>query len=297
MDKAAVPEKRRRGRPRSTFVDEETATVRALDRGIHLLRALATEGKATLTDLSLRVGMSASTAHRPLTTLQKNEMVEFQETTQQWLVGVEAYRVGSAFIQRNNLIEVGLHVLRRLVEDTGETANLAIADKGDVVFLAQIETPNPIRAFFPPGTRAHMHASGIGKMLLAEMGRHEVDVILREKGLPRFTANTLSSSNALLAELDVIRRRGWSLDDEERFAGMRCIAAPIYDAHGKAVTGISISGPAGRFSDARVSEMAVKVKDAAAGKPSDTRPTANSRSGGELRAMGPSARNGERQQR
>jgi len=264
MDKDPGQEKRRRGRPRSASADEDTATVRALDRGIHLLRVLATEGKATLTDLSLRVGMPASSAHRLLTTLQKNEMVEFQDTTQQWLVGVEAYRVGSAFIQRNNLIEVGLHVLRRLVEETGETANIAIADKGDVVFLAQIETPNPIRAFFPPGTRAFMHASGIGKMLLAELERHEVELILREKGLPRFTDNTLSSSNALLSELDVIRSRGWSLDDEERYAGMRCIAAPIYDVHGKAVTGISISGPAERLSDDRVAEMAVMVKNAAA---------------------------------
>ncbi len=257
-------QKRPRGRPRSQAPASEAATVQALDRGIHLLRVLAKEGKATLSDLALRVGMPPSSAHRTLATLEKNELVEFRGATQEWMIGVEAYRIGNAFIQRNNLIEVGLEVMERLVDETGETANLAIGHQGEVVFISQVETPNPIRAFFPPGTRVHMHASGIGKALLAELSRREVESILQEKGLPEFTPNTLTSPAALFESFKEIRRRGWSMDDEEHYLGMRCIAAPIYNTHGKAIAGISISGPSARVSDSAATELAAKVKKAAA---------------------------------
>jgi IclR family acetate operon transcriptional repressor len=77
--------------------------------------------------------------------------------------------------------------MRQLMEETGETANLAIDDSGDVVFVSQVESHQSIRAFFRPGTRGHMHSSGIGKALLAEMFKREVKQILQKKRLPQFT--------------------------------------------------------------------------------------------------------------
>ena len=257
-------ERRPRGRPRLHRDDADAGTVRALDRGIQLLRILAKEGGVGLTDLALRVGLPPSSVHRLLMTLQRNDVVAFQEATQEWCVGVEAFRIGNSFVARNNIVEAGLTVMRRLVGETGETANIAISEGSHVVFLAQVETPNPIRAFFPPGTRAPMHASGIGKVLLAELERRDVESILQSVGLPEYTQKTLTSPQDLFAELETIRRRGWSLDDEERHTGMRCIAAPIYDAKGSAVAGISISGPTERLSDEMAPGMAVKVKEAAA---------------------------------
>jgi IclR family acetate operon transcriptional repressor len=229
-----------------------------------LLRALAKDGRSTLSDLALRVGMPPSSAHRLLATLESNDLVEFRSATQEWMVGVEAFRIGNAFIQRNNLIEVGLEVMQRLVDETGETANLAIAHQGEVVFISQVETPNPIRAFFSPGTRVPMHASGIGKALLAELGRREIELILQDRGLPDFTPKTITAPSALFEHFAEIRRRGWAMDDEEHHFGMRCIAAPIYNAYGKAVAGVSISGPVARISDLAAPEMAAKVTQAAA---------------------------------
>jgi len=258
------PDRRPRGRPRLHRDDTDAGTVRALDRGIQLLRILAKDGGVGLTDLALRVGLPPSSVHRLLMTLQRSGVVAFQEATQEWCVGVEAFRIGNSFVARNNIVEAGLTVMRRLVGETGETANIAISDGGHVVFLAQIETPNPIRAFFSPGTRAPMHASGIGKVLLAELERKDVESILQSVGLPEYTPKTLTSPQDLFEELETIRRRGWSLDDEERYTGMRCIAAPIYDAKGSAIAGISISGPTERLSDEMAPGMAVKVKQAAA---------------------------------
>ncbi|MGI9462415.1 MAG: HTH-type transcriptional regulator BhcR [Aestuariivirgaceae bacterium] len=256
--------KRSRGRPRSVSGDGQGATVLALDRGLMLLSALARNDRNTLTELALQVGMPPSTAHRLLVTLQKHGLVEFDEATQDWMVGVEAFRIGSSFVQRTNLVDAGRKVMRSLMEETGETANLAIADDGDVVFVNQIETHNPIRAFFGPGTRSPMHASGIGKALLAQMPRKDVEAVLQKKGLSGFTANTITSPDALFRDLEKTRERGWSFDDEERQPGMRCIAAPIFNAYGEAIAGISISGPSVRFPDHVIDELGPKVRRAAA---------------------------------
>lgn len=263
MAKRAV-NKRSRGRPRTLSADSQTATVQALDRGLMLLGALAREGAVTLTELALRIGMPPSSAHRLLVTMQKHGIVEFDEAAQTWAIGVEAFRIGSAFVNRTNLVEAGREVLRRLMEETGETANLAIADDGFVVFLSQVESHNPIRAFFLPGERGHLHASGIGKALLAELPRRDVEQTLQKMGLPKFTPKTITSPDPLFADLETTRERGWSFDDEERHSGMRCVAAAIFNSYGEAIAGISVSGPTVRFPDDAVGEIGPKVRRAAA---------------------------------
>lgn len=255
---------RKRGRPRSASPETGGGNVQALERAVQLLQAMAKDGESNLTELALRVGMPPSSAHRLLTTLQNFALVEFEPATQEWGIGVEAFRIGSAFTQRGQLVERARDVMHRLVDETGETANLAQEHEGEIVVLSQADTPNPIRAFFRSGMRVPMHASGIGKTLLAEMDRASVEKILQKHGLVEFTEKTLTSPERLFADLETIRQRGWSFDDEERYAGMRCIASPIFNMHGEAVAGISVSGPTARFTMDAVAEMAAKVKRAAA---------------------------------
>lgn len=258
-----TPQKRTRGRPRSSFANASTTTVQALDRGMQLLNMLSRDGTSTLTELALKAGMPPSTAHRLLTTMQNHGVVEFDETTQEWMIGVNAFRIGSSFLRRTNLLEAGRAAMRQLMETTGETANLAVGDNGDVVFVSQVETHQPIRAFFRPGTRSPMHVSGIGKALMAEMPRKQVEKILQRKGLTQHTSKTLTSPEALFDDLQRIKQRGWSLDDEEGTEGMRCVAAPIFDAFGEAVAGISVSGPTVRLTDQAVERVGPSVRDAA----------------------------------
>ncbi len=258
-----VVHRRARGRPRSVFHNAQPGTVKALDRSLILLKHLSQEGQVSLSNLALTLGMPPSSAHRVLTTLQKHRLVEFDASTQEWMIGIEAFRIGSAYLVRTNLVEASRQTIRNLMERTGETANIAIADDGDVVFVSQVETHNPIRAFFRVGTRSHMHTSGIGKALMADMTRADVEKILQQKGLPQFTAKTLTSPHSLFDDLEAIRKRGWSLDDEERHSGMRCVAASIYNALGEPVAGVSVSGPTVRLSDQVISELGPVVKRAA----------------------------------
>ncbi len=260
----SAPPKRGRGRPRLPKNELSGNTVQALERGLLLLQALSKGGNANLTHIALQVGMPPSTALRLLMTMQKHGFVDFDEGSQQWAIGVEAYSVGSSYLNRTNLVEAAQRVMRRLMNETGETTNLAIEDGGDIVFVAQVETQNPIRAFHSPGSRGNIHASGIGKVLLSELQREAVEKILQKKGLPEFTPKTLTSPNDLFENLDAIRSRGWSYDDEERFIGMRCVAAAIYDASSTAIAGISISGPTVRFPDTNVGQLGSDVVKAAA---------------------------------
>lgn len=262
MATEAAP-KKMRGRPRSAD-PERGAAVQALDRALTLLSALARDEKATLSELALRTGTPPSTAHRLLTTLEKHRYAEFDEHTNLWSVGVEAFRTGAAFSRRMTVVDAARDVMRELVAQTGETANVATPDGGEVVFVSQLETSHPIRAFFGLGARAPMHASGIGKALLAAMERGAAERALQKTGLPEFTPKTLTSPAALFAELERVRVRGWALDDEERTPGMRCVAAAIYNAHGEAVAGISVSGPAARLGDDAVGEVGPVVRRAAA---------------------------------
>lgn len=262
-----APVRKPRGRPRSAKPDRNAGapgSVQALERALALLMSLARTDKATLTELALRVGLPPSSAHRLLVTLQADRFVAFNETNGEWSVGVEAFRTGSSFLRRTRVAEAARDMMRALVDQTGESANIAVPDRGEVVFVGQVESPQPIRAFFAPGVRTPMHASGIGKALLAAMPRAEAERALLLTGLPEFTPRTLTDPAALFADLDRIRARGWSLDDEERNTGMRCVASAIYNAHGEAVAGISISGPTGRLDADRVGEFGPVVRRAAA---------------------------------
>ena len=258
-------QKRPRGRPRTTGSGEASGSVKALDRALILLKLLAETDGLTLTGIAERTGMAPSTAYRLLSSLQGHGLVHFQDDEQRWQIGVETYRIGSAFLRRTKVADVSRTAMRALMEATQETVNLGVADDADVVFVSQVETHQPIRAFFRPGSRGPMHASGIGKALLSHFPRERVESLARIRGLQSFTGRTITDEQTLLGELAASRERGWALDDEERTEGMRCIASAIFNHFGEPVAGISISGPSVRLPDDRLAEVGEQVHAAADG--------------------------------
>ncbi len=258
------PEKRQRGRPRAFNAQPEANAVQSLDRGLRILAVVAAADGLSLSEVAARSGIAASTAYRMLTTLETHGMVEFEKTEQLWSVGVAAYRTGAAFLRRRKLADRARIVMQELMEKSGETANLGLAEDDCVVFVSQVETHQAIRAFFRPGTRSPFHASGIGKAVLAHLPAERVTAIIRGTGLEVFTSKTLPDAPALSRDLADIRRRGWSVDDEERFPGMRCVASAIFNEFGEPIGGISVSGPTVRVTPQRVAQLGPLVRDAAA---------------------------------
>lgn len=258
-----IPPKKR-GRPKSQFVESSASTLQSLDRALGVLDVLSRQHSASLTDVATRLGIPTATTHRILSTLQKRRFAEFDEAAQTWMVGIEAYRIGTSFLKRTNLLDISRPVMRALMNATGETANLAVPDGAEVVFVGQIETPNPIRAFFNHGTRTSMHASGTGKAILAAMPEDKVMALMQSSGLQDYTSRTLVTPAALLADLEKTRARGWSFDREERHEGMSCIGAVIFDSLGDPIAGVSISGPSNRFGDRQIDALGSQVAHAAA---------------------------------
>lgn len=256
-------EKRSRGRPRSTAFPAEAASVQSLDRAITLMKLVAAGSGLSLTEVSQQSGIAASTAYRMLTTLQAHGMVEFNEADQLWFIGIETFRMGAAFLRRRKLAEQGRVIIQELMLESGETANLALADEDHVVFVSQVETHEAIRAFFRPGTRSPLHASGIGKAILAFLEPRQRDAMLKRLTLEVFTEKTHVTHASLAADLLAIRARGFSVDDEERNLGMRCVASPVFNEFGEPVAGVSISGPTVRLTDARIAAIGPRVNAAA----------------------------------
>jgi IclR family acetate operon transcriptional repressor len=262
IEKAPLPS--RRGRPRLSEAPAEAALVQSLDRAVQLLSIVADGSGLSLTEAAAAAALPPSTAYRLLATLQRHGIVEFDAPSQLWHVGVETFRIGAAFLRRRKIADQGRIAMQSLVDACGETANLAVADDASVVFVSQIETHAPIRAFFRPGTRSAFHASGVGKAILAHLPAERVAAIVKRDGLAGFTPRTITTPAALAAELAKIRARGYAVDDEERNEGMRCIAAAIFNEFAEPIAGISISGPAARVTRASVATFGPLVAAAAA---------------------------------
>ena len=160
-----------------------------------------------------------------------------------WYVGLQAFTVGSSFLANRDFVAQSHAYMRRLMEQSGETANLAILDGTEAVFIDQVQCRETMRTIVKLGSRVPLHASGVGKAIFASLPDEQIDAILKVKGLPRITENTITSPETMWASIRVIRQRGWSFDDEEHLPGTRCVAAPIYDEHAEPLGAISLAGP------------------------------------------------------
>ena len=234
----------------------------ALSRGLTLLESLAaTDHGATLTELAASLKLPAPTAHRLLAALERSAFVR-QDANGVWSIGVRAFRVGAAFLaQRDLAVEARPH-LTRLMEQAGETANLAVMSDGEAVFIAQAPCRELMRMDVKLGARAPVHASGVGKAMLAALPERELDAAL-PADLPRYTEHTLTTHEALVAEIVASRRRGYAVDDEEHAVGLRCVAGAIHDEQGRPWAALSLAGPTSRFTRERIDALGALVRDTA----------------------------------
>lgn len=262
----AIPAKRGK-KPRSATPTANAATgqVQSLTRGLKLLEFIAeAHGNVALTDLAQQAGLPNSTTHRLLTTMQQQGFVRQVGDLGLWTMGAHAFVVGSSFLQSRNLLAMVHPTLRRLMEESGETVNLAVMDKAEdqAVIIDQVQCTALMRMSAPIGGKLPMHASGAGKAFLASMPDDQVTKLLHKKGMHTYTPYTLTPHN-LKEGLALIRKQGFSFDDEEHALGLRCIAACIFDEHREAFAAISISGPVSRITDDRVTEVGALVIHAA----------------------------------
>lgn len=260
-----TPIRKRRTAIRPGADRDRSGQVQSLMRGLSIVNALAEHGDGlNLTDLAQTLGLAPSTAHRLLTTLQQERFVRFDPASSLWQVGVQAFIAGNAFARTRDVVALARPVMRRLMEDSGETVNIAVEDQVEAVYMGQVECRQMMRTIARPGGRVKLHSSGIGKAILASLSAADVARVLQRHGLPRATERTLDTPQKVKADLEQARQRGWAVDDEEHSVGVRCVAAPVLDDAGAPLAGLSLSGPAARITDDRIAVLGRLVMHAAA---------------------------------
>jgi len=235
----------------STPAKESKNSIQVIERMMRLLDVLAESADAvSLKILAGKSGLHPSTAHRILTALVRDRMVE--------RVDQGSYRLGMRLLELGNLVksrisvrEHALPLMRELHAQIGEAVNLSVRRDDEIVYIERTSSGRSLmRVVNIIGARAPLHITAVGKLFLLEDGVAGVKTYAERTSLPAFTKNTIHSLPALERELDKVRRQGYALDNEEAELGVRCIGAGVRDDTGALVAGLSVSAPAERMKSA-----------------------------------------------
>ncbi|MFW6034725.1 MAG: IclR family transcriptional regulator [Halothermotrichaceae bacterium] len=219
------------------------------------------EGNASLATLKNNVDIPKSTIYRILATLVDLGYIKQNSDTGEYELGLKFLNFSSVILQSLDLRETARPILKKLSAETNLTVNLVIMQKGEALYIETSESNSALRIFSLIGKRAPLHATGVGKVLLAGLKWDEVEKIIQKKGLKQLTFNTITQPQELKTELEKIQKQGYAIDDEECEVGAKCIAAPVKNHLKDTIASISISAPLVKFSEEDVLEEYIgKVK-------------------------------------
>jgi DNA-binding IclR family transcriptional regulator len=223
--------------------------VQTIERVDQLLGILGRATQAlSLGELAEAVGLPKGTTHRLLASLIYFNYVQQDPVSRGYRLGFKLVTLGNYLLDQIDLRKVAQPHLLELAQRTEETANIAVLDRDEALYIdkIQLSSSSGLHMVSRVGYRAPLHCSAMGKVLLAHQPDGEIDGIIARRGLPRRTTNTITDGAALKTHLQTVRSEGYALDDEEHSDGVRCVAAPIRDMRGDVVAAISISAPAVR---------------------------------------------------
>lgn len=190
-------------------------------------------------------------------------MVEQEGERGKYRLGFGIVRLAGAVTGRIDVTKHGRGICERLAEDLGETMNIAVLESHHVINLDQVRGQSAITAQNWVGRQTPMHCTSSGKILLAHLAPELRDELITAAGLDRMTEHTLTTTDALVADLAVTRKRGYAITVEEYEEGLNAMAAPVRSREGQVVAALSASGPAFRLTEERMHELApVLVKSA-----------------------------------
>jgi IclR family acetate operon transcriptional repressor len=239
------------------------AGTQAISRAFALLNLFRDEGgDLGVVQLAERLGLTLSTAHRLARALVLEGYLAQDEDRERYRLGPQSLLLGQA-AQKAMGIQVARPVMQRLADSTHESVNLGLLDGDHAIVIQRIESSQPLRFSMEVGTRIELHATSMGKSLLAFNDDLRAFVDGLDERLLQLTNKTHATKTSLRADLEQIRRRGWSTDDEESMLGVRCVAAPVLDTSGQARAAVAIQAPAVRMPDSRLDQLGPEVRGAA----------------------------------
>ena len=238
--------------------------VQSVERALMIIEVLAEKGSSmSLTQISQQLGWPKSTIHGLLSTLRDYDYITQSEEDGRYWFGARLFELGNQVARSWDIRDAALPAMKRLNGEFGETVHLGMEDKGEVLYLEKIEADDLVSIMSDVGVRLPMHCSGLGKVLLAQKSKAELHHFVNTKGLPAFTARTITSLPKLEQELERIRSQGYAVDDGEIMEGLRCVAAPIADLNGRVRYAISVSGQNRDMHGGRLDRLILQVRRAA----------------------------------
>jgi DNA-binding IclR family transcriptional regulator len=229
----------------------------AVGKAFELLRLVAGARQGLgLSELAAKLGYSKSTTHGLVHALIHEGALVQANGGKKLLLGSTVVEL--AFQSWNYLIinREAQPILDELKEKIGESVFLGVLNRSNAraIIMATSEATKPLKISSPPGTTISLFAGAVGKVFLAGMEDAQALALIREKGLPRFTENSIVSEQALMGELARVRERGWALDDEEYIPGVRAVAASIGNLHGLPLA-LWVVGFAGNMGDSEIEKI------------------------------------------
>ena len=234
------------GSPLSHIIPPDTGS--ALGKGMTVLSAILTASKPpSLNDIAERTDLPRPTVFRVVKQLEETLLITRAPDGDKYLVGPNLMALAtdamSAFMHASPVRSI----LSGLVHDVGETCNLGVLERDSVVYIDRVECSWPLRLQIGIGSHVSLHATAIGKLLVAHMPTRSRRRVINSSALERYTANTITDPKALEAEFKLIRRQGYACNNEENTAGLIGIAVPVFDTRGRVVAGLSLHAPVARM--------------------------------------------------
>lgn len=240
---------------------ENSSTLKAFS----VLERLVRAGEpVTLAELMLATRMPKPSLHRTLALFEEAGLVMREPSGRAYVVGPRLARFALDVLTNDRVASQRRVILRKLVADVGETCNLSMLRKGELVYLDRVEADWPLRLHLPAGTALPPHCSASGKLLLAFKPAAERAQLVATLPLPRFTERTITDRSLLASELDRIAANGYAVDNEEYVVGVACVAVPVRDATGEVIAAVAVHAATARLPLARAIEFAPKLHEAAA---------------------------------
>ena len=236
--------------------------VQTIERASSILDILGQSSQGiSIRELSAKLKLPKGTTHRLLSSLSYFGYVRQDPKTRDYFLGFKLVDLGQLLLSQLDLRKEAEPFLRDLAEKTEETVHMVFLDRGEIVYIDKVEldhNPSGLRMASRVGLRNPAHSSAVGKVLLAHLPEEELNGLIKEKGLPKRTDHTITDPVQLKEHLKAVRTQGYAVDDEENERGIRCVAAPIYNETGRAVSAISISVLAFRVTKKVVQETLKK---------------------------------------
>lgn len=246
------------------MANSEGVIIQSVARALDILDHFNKKKEMGISEISQCMELSKSTVYGLVNTLAAYGYLEQNLETKKYSLGMKLFELGCVVEKRLDLRNEARPFCEKISKQYGQTVHLATHYEGEVVYIDKFDMPDFLITYSQVGKRAPMSCTGVGKAMLAYLPWEYSKKYVVEKGFCIKTPKSIKSEEELKSELEVITKKGYSIDDEEIEIGLRCVAAPVFNHKGEPVAAISLSGMANKMTEEVVEEMSSDVMKCAA---------------------------------